>query len=234
MLFLGHAGRGQPRGGLRARDPAVHAGRALGFEPQTALGKLARNNIEWLYHNGARYWDAFKKGVHKYPVPILFTSFLFGEMAAATLFHAMHQRTTIPVLKEAFRCIGQDEARHLGICLTILQKLLPTLGPEEKQTITRQLRAGFVFLSGVLYEPPHDFWELPATFGPAHALLEDAARSAGLGVLTLDERRDNWRQAVLKMKGFVEPHGIVFPALPEIGVEGETVAFDPENLIPVF
>jgi hypothetical protein len=36
------------------------------------------------------------------------------------------------------------------------------------------------------------------------------------------------------MKGFVEPHGISFPALPEIGVDGETVAFDPENLIPVF
>ncbi len=36
------------------------------------------------------------------------------------------------------------------------------------------------------------------------------------------------------MKGFVEPHGIAFPALPEIGVDGETVAFDPENLIPVF
>ncbi|MCC2665441.1 MAG: hypothetical protein K0S35_3363, partial [Geminicoccaceae bacterium] len=69
---------------------------------------------------------------------------------------------------------------------------------------------------------------------PAHQLLEDAARSAGLGVLTLDERRDNWRQAVLKMKGFVEPHGVAFPALPEIGVEGESVAFDPENIIPVF
>ena len=53
-------------------------------------------------------------------------------------------------------------------------------------------------------------------------------------MLTLDERRDNWRQAVLKMKGFVEPHGIVFPALPEIGIEGETVAFDPEDIIPVF
>jgi hypothetical protein len=65
-------------------------------------------------------------------------------------------------------------------------------------------------------------------------LLEDAARSAGLGVLTLDERRENWRQAVLKMKSFVEPHGVVFPALPEIGVEGERVAFDPEHIIPVF
>ena len=96
------------------------------------------------------------------------------------------------------------------------------------------LRAGFVFLSGILYTPPRDFWELPETFAPAHQLLEDAARSAGLGVLTLDERRDNWRQAVLKMKGFVEPHGVVFPALPEIGIEGEAVKFDIEDIIPVF
>ena len=65
---------------------------------------------------------------------------------------------------------------------------------------------------------------------------DDAQRAvrAGLGILTRDERRENWREAVLKMKGFVEPHGIVFPALPEIGIDGETVAFDPENLIPVF
>jgi hypothetical protein len=209
-------------------------GGPLGYEPQTPLGKLARNNVEWLYHNGARYWDAFKKGVHKYPVPILFTSFLFGEVAAATLFHSMYQRTTIPVLKEAFRCVGKDEARHIGICQTVLKKVVSTLSDDDKRTITRQIRAGFVFLSGVLYEPPKDFWELPDTFLPAQRLLEQVAREAGLGVLNRDERRENWRQAVLKMKGFVEPHGISFPALPEIGIDGETVAFDPENLIPVF
>ena len=85
------------------------------------------------------------------------------------------------------------------------------MSDEDKRTITRQIRAGFVFLSGVLYEPPEDFWELPETFLPAQRLLEQVAREAGLGVLTHDERRDNWRQAVLKMKGFVEPHGIVVP-----------------------
>jgi hypothetical protein len=63
---------------------------------------------------------------------------------------------------------------------------------------------------------------------------EDAARGAGLGVLSLEERRDNWRQAVLKLKGFIEPYGIGFPALPEVGIDGRTVAFDPEDLIPVF
>jgi hypothetical protein len=111
---------------------------------------------------------------------------------------------------------------------------MPALSEEDKARVTKQLRAGFVFLSGVLYEPPKDFWELPKTFAPAHRLLEDVARAAGLGVLTLDERRDNWRQAVLKLKGFIEPYGIEFPALPEVGIDGKTVAFDPEDLIPVF
>jgi len=213
---------------------ALTPGGPLGFEPETALGQLARNNIKWYYHNGARYWDGFKNSVHRYPLAILFTSFLMGEVAAATLFHGMRARTTIPVFKEAFRCVGADEARHMGICLAVLEKLLPRLGADEKQMITRQLRAGYVFLSGILYEPPEQFWELPDTFRPAHRLLEETARGAGLGILSDAERRDNWRAAVLKMKGLLDPHGIAFPAIPEIGIDGETVAFDPADIVPVF
>ena len=131
----------------------------LGYEPQTPLGLLARNNVEWLYHNGARYWEGFKKGVHKHPLPLLFTAFMFGETAAATLFHSMHQRTTIPALKEAFRCIGQDEARHLGICLTLLQKVMPALGEEpEDHTLPRARLAGdereAALADEVLLDPP--------------------------------------------------------------------------------
>ena len=110
---------------------------------------------------------------------------------------------------------------------------MPPLTDEEKVRVTIQLRAGFVFLSGVLYEPPKHFWELPQTFLPAQRQLEAVARAAGLGVLTLDERRENWRQAVLGLKGFVEPYGIEFPALPG---SASTAAgrVDPEDLIPVF
>jgi len=209
-------------------------GGPLGYEPLTPLGKLAQNNIRWMYHNGCRYWSGFKSAIHKYPLPILFTSFLMGEVASATLFHGMQDATTIPVFKEAFRRIGQDEARHMGICLAILEKLLPLLTDEQRHQITKQIRAGFVFLSGILYEPPADFWELPASFRPADRLLEEVARGAGLGILTGDERAANWRAAVLRMKGLLEPHGIKFPALPEVGIDGETVAFDPEDIIPVF
>jgi len=213
---------------------ALTPGGPLGFEPQTPLGKLARNNIEWLYHNGARYWEGYKKAVPKYPIPILFTSFLFGEVASSTLFHGMYSKTTIPVFKEAFKRIGQDEGRHLGICLTVLQNVLPKLTEEEKQTITAQLRAGFIFLSGVLYEPPAQFWDLPDSFLPAQRLLEEVARSAGFGILTVEERKKNWHTAVLRMKANLDPHGIKFPALPEIGIDGETVAFDPEKIVPIF
>lgn len=209
-------------------------GGPLRHQPTTALGKLALNNSRWYYHNGARYWEGFKGAIGKYPLAILFTSFLMGELAAATLFHSMHRRSTVPLFKEAFRCIGKDEARHLGICMAVLRKMLPLLDDEQKAIITKQIRAGYVFLSGILYEPPEQFWELPDTFLPAHRLLEAEAAGAGLGLLSRDERRDNWRTAILRLKGIIETYDIAFPAIPELDIDGETVAFDPADIIPVF
>ena len=65
-------------------------------------------------------------------------------------------------------------------------------------------------------------------------LVARLARDAGLGILSHEERRENWRAAVLKMKGLLDKHRVDFPAIPEIGIDGKTVAFDPEDLIPVF
>lgn len=209
-------------------------GGPLGYEPETPLGKLAQNNIKWYYHNGSRYWSGFKSAIGKWPLPILFSSFLMGEVASATLFHSMYRRTTLAPFGECFRVVGQDEARHMGICLAVLRRLLPALTDAQRQVITKQIRAGFVFLSGILYLPPSDFWQLGPTFLDAHMMLEDVARSAGLGVLTVEERQENWRVAVLRLKGYLEPYGVEFPALPEIGIDGKTVSFDPEDLIPVF
>ena len=206
----------------------------LGYEPETELGRLARNNIEWLYHNGARYWRGYKVAVEHYPMPILFSSFLFGEVASSTLFHSMYERTKIPVLKEAFRNIGRDEGRHLSFCLALLKEVLPKLTEEEKETVTKQFRAGFIFLSGILFEPPSEFWQLPPTFLPAQRMIEEVARSAGLGIMDLEERKANWRTAVVRLKTIVEPHGVKFPALPEIDVDGEDVDFDCDKIVPIF
>ena len=39
--------------------------------------------------------------------------------------------------------------------------------------------------------------------------------------------------AVLPLKGLLEPHGVEFTALPEVGIDGRTVAIDPQDIIPV-
>jgi hypothetical protein len=54
----------------------------------------------------------------------------------------------------------------MAVCLAVLHNVLPHLTDEQRSVITKQIRAGFVFLSGILYVPPEDFWELGPTFLP--------------------------------------------------------------------
>jgi hypothetical protein len=210
-------------------------GGPLRFGARTDLERAAVNNIEWLYHNGARYWRGYSKSVDKYPLSILFTSFLLGEVAASTLFYGMSQRTTLPVFQQVFTKVGQDESRHLAICLKILENDWPGLQADQKDLITRQLRAGFVFLSMILWEPPKQFWELPSYFIENHRVMIDCAREAGLGVLSFDEQAENWRYAIAKVRKVVGDWGIKFPAIPELDLDGVDVGdITAADIIPVF
>ncbi len=210
-------------------------GGPLSFEPKTDLERAAINNIEWLYHNGGRYWKGYGESLGKYPLSVLFTSFMMGEVASSTLFFGMSKKATHPVFQEIFKKVGQDEARHLAICLTILEKDWPGLTEEYKSLITRQLRAGFVFLSMILWEPPNQFWEIPDYFLPNHRVLVEHARQGGLGVLTYEEQADNWRLALARVRAMVEKWGIAFPAIPELDLDGVDVGdIGPEDIIPVF
>ncbi|MGP6157905.1 MAG: hypothetical protein ACLPYS_10455, partial [Vulcanimicrobiaceae bacterium] len=210
-------------------------GGPLGFTPQTDLERAAINNIEWLYHNGGRYWSGYSASLEKYPLSVLFTSFMMGEVASSTLFFGMSKKATHPVFREIFRRVGQDEARHLAICLTILEKDWPGLSDEYKSLITKQLRAGFVFLSMILWEPPNQFWEIPDYFLPNHRVLVEYAREGGLGVLTFDEQAENWRVALARVRAMVEAWGIAFPAIPELDLDGVDVGdIGPQDIIPVF
>ncbi len=213
----------------------VMPGGPLRFTPRTTLDRAAINNIQWLYHNGGRYWRGYARSLDKYPLSVLFTSFLLGEVAASTLFHGMSQRTTDPVFKQVFTKVGQDESRHLAICLKMLENDWPGLVQEQKDLITKQLRAGFVFLSMILWEPPKQFWDLPDYFMSNHRVLIDAARDAGLGVLTYDEQAANWRLAIARVRKVVEDWGIKFPAIPELDLEGVDVGeITADDIIPVF
>lgn len=168
---------------------------------------------------------------------MLFTSFMMGEVAASTLFRMMATGTEHPVFYEMFKRIGRDESRHLQICMTILENEWPGLREVDKTTITRQLRAGFVFLSMILWEPPDGtFWELPPYFLDNHRVLMGYARDAGLGVLGYAEQAENWRVAMARVRAIVERWGIEFPAIPELDIDGVDVGddFASEDIIPVF
>lgn len=208
----------------------------LEWTPKSGLEKLAFNNIQWAYHNGARYWDGYVKAFDKYPFAVMFTSFLMGEVAATTLFNEMGKAGRIPVFKEAFQRVSRDESRHARMALYLTKRTFPNLPQEQKEFVTKQLRAGFIFLSLILFKPfPGKFWELPDTFVDAHDVLQQAAQSGGLGVLPLKEREAAWRNAMLKVKKTVEDYGIAFPAMPEVGLSGQEVAEeDLETIVPVF
>ena len=206
-----------------------------GFKPASELQEVALNNIDWLYHNGGRYWTGYNRAIEHYPLVIIFTSFMMGEVASATLFHGMSRATNHPVFREIFNNIGRDEARHLQICINLLEKQWPGLTDEHRTFITKQLRAGVVFLSMVLWEPPNQFWDLPDYFLHNHRILLRVAREAGLGILTYEQQADNWRLAIARVRKLVERWGIEFPAIPELDIEGVDVGdISAEDIIPVF
>ncbi|MGI9646443.1 MAG: hypothetical protein ACR2O6_14145, partial [Ilumatobacteraceae bacterium] len=205
------------------------------YEPKTELGELAQRNAKWLYFNGGRYWDGYKQAVPKYPLAVLFSSFLMGEIAAATIFHQMAEGAREPVFQEAFTNIGRDEGRHMAICMSLMERDYPKLDVSERELITKQIRAGYLFLSAVLYEPPTDFWDLPADFIEVQRRCEEVARDAGFHVPDVDEKRENWRQAILNLKAVLDTYDIPFPAIPEVGISGEEVSdVDLDDIIPVF
>ncbi|MEJ6001853.1 hypothetical protein [Paucibacter soli] len=207
----------------------------LSYEPKTEIGRKAWKNAHWLYHNGGRYWNGYKNAVPKYSLAVLFSSFLMGEIAAATIFHQMAAKCTEPVFQEGFRKVGRDEGRHMAICMALMERDYPKMDLSDKALITKQIRAGFLFLSGVLFEPPEDFWDIGPDFIPNQREIEAVARNAGFYIPEYEAKRDNWRNAMLNLKGVLDKYGIPFPAIPEVGISGEEVRdVDMKDIIPVF
>lgn len=207
----------------------------LTYEPKTELGKRLQKNVRWLFYNGGRYWEGYTGALPKYDLSVLFSSFLMGEIAAATIFHQLAARCVEPVFQEAFRKIGRDEGRHMGICLALMERDYPKIGHEDRALITKQIRAGYLYLSAVLFEPPADFWDLPDDFIPNQREAEEIARKAGFGVPEYEQKKQNWRRAMLNLKGVLDRYGIPFPAIPEVDITGQEVTdVDIKDIVPVF
>ncbi|OUR99707.1 hypothetical protein A9Q84_01400 [Halobacteriovorax marinus] len=207
----------------------------LTYEPKTELGKKLQKNAKWLYFNGGRYWEGYKKAVPKYSLAVLFSSFLMGEIASATIFHQMAAGCTEPVFKEGFTKVGRDEGRHMAICMSLMERDYPQLGAEDKKVITRQIRAGYLFLSAILFEPPTEFWDIPDDFIENQRAGEKVCREVGFFIPEYDAKKQNWIDAMMNLKGVLDKYDIPFPAIPECGITGEEITdIDMEDIIPVF
>lgn len=207
----------------------------LTYEPKTDIGRRLLKNAKWLYFNGGRYWTGYTQAVPKYSLAVLFSSFLMGEIAAATIFKQMYDNSREPVFKEGFRNIGRDEGRHMAICMALMDRDYPQLDDANKAIVTKQIRAGYLFLSAVLFEPPMDFWDLPSDFIANQREGEEIARQAGFGIPSYDAKLENWKNAMLNLKAVLDRYNIAFPAIPEVGITGEEVSHVAmEDIIPVF
>lgn len=207
----------------------------LTYEPKTEIGKRCQKNTKWLYFNGGRYWSGYKKAVPKYSLAVLFSSFLMGEIAASTIFYQMANGCSEPVFQEAFKNICKDEGRHMAICMSLIERDYPKLDLDDVPTITKQIRAGYLFLSGVLFEPPEEFWDIPKDFIQNQRDAEEIAKNAGFGIPTYEEKKENWKKAMLNLKAVLDKYDIPFPAIPEVGITGQEVSdVDLEDIIPVF
>ena len=145
------------------------------LKPKTERRWLQKN-AKWLYFNGGRYWNGFyKSAVPKYSLAVLFSSFLMGEIAAATVFHQMAAACTEPVFKEAFRNIGKDEGRHMGICMSLMERDYPSSrgstaapSPSKSAPVTCSSRSPV--------RAPMEFWDPPQDFIANQREGEEIAR----------------------------------------------------------
>lgn len=203
------------------------------FEPKTELERIAQNNQRWISYTNSRYWSGYLRAFEQRRFPAITTAFILGEAAASVIFMRTSERADHPLFKQAFRFIGTDESRHFAFCNFLGNKEFATFSEEEKATMSKNIRAGFIYISIILDVPHPPFWEVPEGFTDAHLAFEATAARAGLGIPPLDERREMWRKAALRVKSLTDRHGLEFPALPEVGIEGVETSLTEEDFAVV-
>ena len=80
-----------------------------------------------------------------------------------------------------------------------------------------------------------EFWDLPEDFIANQREGEEVARGAGFGIPSYEAKLENWKNAMINLKGVLDRYNIPFPAIPEVGITGQEVSdVDLDDIIPVF
>lgn len=202
-------------------------------EPTSALERQAANNLQWIHYTNSKYWSGYKNAYRERSLSAVMSPFIVGEAAASLVYMATSKSGTHPVFSDILRHIGTDEARHFAFCHFLAEATWGDLTDVERTSLTKNLKAAYVYISVVFGEPRAPFWDVPDYFGPVHAELESIARDAGMGIIPQEERNDIWRKGMLRVKGVSDRFGIEFPAVEELGIEGTEVPLTEEDLVVV-
>ena len=195
--------------------------------------KAARRALGWLEWNLGQLYDGYEVAFRQEPLPVATFSFLVGERVGVAVFNKRAENSSNPLLREAFRVLAHDEARHLAF-MRILFKSLGPLWEDPKLAAagTRQIRAGFEFTSIIpgLRQAIVRPWTFPAGYWEVDASLSGIARAAGLGSLDAEQRLGVMRDSMLDIRAVSQEYGVPFPAIPEVGLDGVSVSFSGQEV----
>lgn len=198
---------------------------------QSPYEEKARKYAWWIWWNGHRYWNAVKEAFEKYPLPAIFTSFMMGEAASTTVFTGASRGAKHSTMRALFKNTSLDEARHFAFTQFLFEDNQHVLNDYIKNLVTKQIRAGFEFLSLITFRPikTTKFWKLPKDFDQFYDEVDKIMQDV-IGTPDLKFREEAWRKAVVKVGAIVSKFGIEMPEIPELGLDGKSIKLEAEDI----
>lgn len=193
------------------------------YTPTCDLGWAAMRNMAWARESIDRFWAGFKSAFEKYGFQILLSSFASGEAVGTLMYTGLSKQSKHPVFKTVMGYMARDESRHYQTATHFIRRYMPFMSEDEKTAVVRNLGSSYAYFSLFMASRPSPrFWEhLPNSWRRWHQVLENLAREAGLGVPTDSEKDDHWRKGLLRVKGLTDEYGAPFPAIEELGIDGD-------------
>ncbi len=202
------------------------------MKPTTDLERAALRNIAWVQSRINHYWRGYLSAHGRYRFGTIVSAFAAGEAAGTFMFGQLGQDSTHPVLRDLMRLVARDESRHFSLASHLMRRYLPVISADEQAAVLKNLVGSYAYFSVFMDEPNPLFWgQLPDGWIDWHRQLEDLARATGLAVPHTADRRALWRASFLRVKSIVDDIGLRFPAIPELDIDGETLAITPEDVL---
>ena len=155
-----------------------------------------------------------------------------GEIAAATIFHQMAAARTEPVFKEGFRNIGGRRPPHGHLHVADGARLPNGRGRSRHDYQSRFARLSVPVRRAV--RTADGLLDLPADFIANQREGEEVARKAGFAIPGYEAKLNNWRAAILNLKGVLFPTSTAFRSRHSRGghYRAEITDVEMEDIIP--